>query len=526
MPALPTGTVTFLFTDIEGSTRLLLEVGKGYADILEEHADIIRAALSASNGVEIGTYGDAFFVVFREPVDGVRAALSAQRDLSAHSWSHGSPVRVRMGLHTGRGELGRDGYVGIDVHRAARIADAAHGGQVLLSNDTARVVEGALPRGTRLRDLGEHRLKDLADPERLHQLDDRGPPVRVPPPRSIEARPSTLPAELTSFVGRDAEMAGVERLLEHARLLTLTGAGGTGKTRLAIRVASRLLGSFADGVCFVDLSSVGDPAVVASTVAKALGVPEDGGRPVLEAVKDHLRDRETLLVFDNFEQVIDAAPVVEQLLAAAPRAKAIVTSRIVLSSRGEQEFQVPPLEPPDPTSPPDLATLRDADAVRLFVDRARAVVPGFQVDEGNAGAVAAITARLDGLPLAIELAATRLKVLSPQQILDRLAESFALLSSPSRTAPERQRTLRDAIAWSYELLDEPERRFFSRLSIFSGGWTLASADAVCDPTGTGLDVVDGLSSLVDKSLVRTNDAVDADPILDARDDPRVRAAAT
>jgi predicted ATPase/class 3 adenylate cyclase len=502
MPELPTGAVTFLFTDIEGSTRLLQEIGDRYADVLEQHADIIRAAISAAGGVEVSTHGDSFFAVFLRPIDGVRAAVSAQRDLAGHAWSHGAPVRVRMGLHTGKGEVGREGYVGIDVHRAARIADAANGGQVLLSDVTARLVEPAVPSGVRIRHLGEHRLKDLADPERLHELEIEGLPSRFPPPRTIEARPSNLPAELTSFIGRDAEMAEVERLLERSRLVTLTGAGGSGKTRLAIRVAWRLLGSFADGVCFVDLSNVEDPAVVASSLAKALGVPEAGGRPILDVVKDHLRDREVLIVVDNFEQVLEATPVIEELLAAAPRTKVIVTSRIVLSARGEQEFLVPTLAPPDPEWLPDLATLRALDAVRLFADRARAVVPDFQVNEGNARAVAAITARLDGLPLAIELAATRVKVLSPQQVVDRLADRFALLSSPSRTLPERQRTLRAAIAWSYELLDEPERRFFARLSIFSGGWTLSSADAVCDPAEIGLDALDGLSSLVDKSLVR------------------------
>jgi predicted ATPase/class 3 adenylate cyclase len=501
-PELPTGTITFLFTDIEGSTRLLQRIGADYAGVLEEHADVVRTAINEAGGVEVGTQGDSFFAVFRDAADGVRAATDAQRALAAHPWSHGAPVRVRMGLHTGRGERGREGYVGIDVHRAARIADAAHGGQVLLSIETAHAVEAALPPGVRLRALGAHRLKDLADPEQLHQLDIDGLESDFPPPRSIESRPSNLPAELTSFVGREAEIAEVERLVEGARLVTLTGAGGTGKTRLAIRVGSRLRGSFADGVFFVDLASVVDPAVVASTTAKALGVAEDGGRPVLDVLRSHLHDREVLVVFDNFEQVLAAAPTLEELLEGAPRTKAIVTSRIVLSVRGEQEFAVPPLAPPDPRALPDLATLRDGEAMRLFTDRARAVVPGFQVDEGNAAAVAAITARLDGLPLAIELAATRLKVLSPQQVLDRLSDRFALLSSPAGSLPERQRTLRDTIAWSYDLLSEAERRFFARLSIFSGGWTLESAEAVCDPAGVGLDVLDALSSLVDRSLIR------------------------
>jgi predicted ATPase/class 3 adenylate cyclase len=505
MPELPTGSVTFLFTDIEGSTRLLQEIGDRYADVLEEHADILRGAITAAGGVEVGTYGDSFFAVFSRPIDGLRAAVDAQRALDAHPWAHGAPVRVRMGLHTGRGDRGREGYVGIDVHRAARIADAAHGGQILLSDVTAGLIGPDLASGLSLRDLGEHRLKDLADAERLHQVDIEGLPSEFPPPRSIRARPSNLPAELTSFVGRESEIAEVERLLQSSRLVTLTGPGGSGKTRLAIRAAANVEGSFADGVCFVDLSSVRDPALVASTIGKALSIPEDGGRPVLEAVKEYLHDRAVLLVLDNFEQVLDAASVVEELLEAAPRSKAIVTSRIVLAARGEHEFLVPPLAPPDPERMPDLAALRDVEAVRLFTDRARAVVPDFRVDAANAPAVAAITAGLDGLPLAIELAATRMKVLSPEQVLERLADRLALLSSPSRTVPERQRTLLATIEWSYELLEEPERQLFARLSIFSGGWTLASADVVCDPASFGLDVLDGLSSLVDKSLLRRSE---------------------
>jgi predicted ATPase/class 3 adenylate cyclase len=502
MAELPTGTVTFMFTDIEGSTRLLQEVGDRFAGILNEHDAIIRAAIADANGVQVGSAGDSFFVAFGEPVNGVVAAVRAQRDLAAHQWSHGQPVRVRMGLHTGRGELGGDGYVGIDVHRAARIADAAHGGQVLLSDVTARLVEAALPAGVHLRSLGEHRLKDLDHAEHLHQLEIAGLPSQFPPPRSLEARSSNLPAELSSFVGREAEMAEIERLLQRSRLVTLTGPGGSGKTRLAIQVASRLLGSFTDGVFFVDLSSISDPTVVAPTVAKALAVPQQSGLPVLDAVKNHLRNRSALIVFDNFEQVLQAGSVVEELLAAAPRAKAIVTSRVTLSAPGEQEFEVPPLRPPDPASLRDLTTLRRSAAVRLFVDRAQGVVPRFELDEQNAATVAAITTRLDGLPLAIELAATRLKILTPKQLLDRLADRFALLSSSSKTLPERQRTLRGAIEWSYELLDERERRLFARLAIFTGGWTLASAAAVCDPKSIGLDALDGISALVDKSLLR------------------------
>jgi len=407
-----------------------------------------------------------------------------------------------MGLHTGEGIPGGDDYIGIDVNRASRIADAAHGGQVIVSDATRGLVEHALPEGTSLRDLGEHRLKDIIHPERLHQLVVEGLPADFPPPRTVDARPNNLPAQLTSFVGREEEIAEVERLLARPRLLTLTGAGGTGKTRLALQVATKMLKEFRDGAYFVDLSSVTDPALVPSAVAGALGVPEVAGRPILDGVKDHLRDRELLLVIDNFEQVAEAGPVIEDLLTAAPGLKVLVTSRVVLSLRGEHEYVVPPLEPPDPERLPDVLTLGRFEAVQLFTERALAVQPGFRLTEENAPAVAEITARLDGLPLAIELAATRTKLLTPQQLLPRLQDRLSMLTSGARTLPQRQRTLRDAIAWSHDLLEAADRRLFARLSVFRGGWTLEAAEAVCDPEGLGLDILEGVGSLVDKSLVR------------------------
>jgi predicted ATPase/class 3 adenylate cyclase len=511
MPELPTGTVTFLFTDIEGSTRLLQELGDRYAAIRDEHADIVRRAIAEGDGVEVSTVGDSFFAVFRSPVGAVRAAVAAQRGLAAHDWPPGLPVRVRMGLHTGEGISGGDDYVGIDVNRASRIADAGHGGQVIVSDATRALVEHALPGGTSLRDLGEHRLKDLAHPERLHHLVVEGLPAEFPPPRTVDARPNNLPAQLTSFVGREEEIAEVRGLLDRPRLLTLTGAGGTGKTRLALQVAARVLKEFRDGAFFVDLSSVSDPALVPSAVAGALGVPEVAGRPILDAVKDHLRDRELLLVVDNFEQVAEAGPVIEDLLSSAPKLKVLVTSRVVLSLRGEHEYAVPPLEPPDPERLPDVLTLGRFEAVQLFTERALAVQPGFRLTEENAPAVAEITARLDGLPLAIELAATRTKLLTPQQLLPRLQNRLSILTSGARTLPQRQRTLRDAIAWSHDLLDDADRRLFARLSVFRGGWTLEAAEAVCDPEGLDLDILEGLGSLADKSLVRVTGADGGEP---------------
>jgi predicted ATPase/class 3 adenylate cyclase len=498
---LPTGTVTFLFTDIEGSTRLLQDLGQRYGAVRDGHAAILRRAIRAGGGVEVSTAGDSFFAAFASPAGAVRAAVAAQRELAGHRWPAGFPVRVRMGLHTGEGVLGGDNYSGIDVNRAARVAAAAAGGQVLVSDPTRVLVERDVPDGVSLRDLGTHRLKDLNLPMRLHDLVIAGLPADFPPPRTLDARPGNLPAPLTSFVGREAETAEAVRLLGRSRLLTLTGAGGSGKTRLALQVAGQLQPRYRDGAFFADLSSVTDPALVPSVLARALGVPEAAGRPVLAALCDHLRDKQLLLVVDNFEQVAEAGAVVERLLTAAPGLGVVATSRVVLAVAGEQELVVPPLELPDLRRLPGLDALGHSEAVRLFVERAQAARPGFRLTGENAPTVAEICARLDGLPLAIELAATRIKVLTPAQILPRLERRLSLLTGGARTLPDRQRTLRGAIAWSHDLLPGPQRRLLARLSVFAGGWTLESAEAVCDPGSLGLDVLDGLASLVDQSLV-------------------------
>ena len=499
MGQLPTGTVTFLFTDIEGSTRLLEELGDRYRAVQEDHFRLMRSAIAEGGGLEVRTEGDAFFVVFPTAAGAARAAAAAQRAFAAHRFPHGEPLRVRMGLHTGEGILGGDDYLGIDVNRAARIAAAGHGGQVLLSEATRALAEASLPAGVSLRDLGRHRLKDLARPEHLYQLVIEGLPANFPPLKTLDARPNNLPAQLTSFVGREQEIAAVEGLLADARLLTLTGPGGTGKTRLALQVAAEVLTDFADGAFFVDLSAITDPGVVPSEIAGALEVAEEPGRPILESLKDHLRDRELLLVLDNFEQVTDAAPPVLELIEHVPRLKVLVTSRAVLHLYGEQELPVPSLALPDPAHLPDLTSLSQYEAVALFIERAAAVKPDFAVTNENAPAVAAICVRLDGLPLAIELAASRVKLLSPQAILDRLEQRLPVLAATARNLPERQRTLRGAIDWSFDLLDDAERQLLARLSIFAGGATLEAVEAVAN---LGLDVLDGLASLVDKSLLR------------------------
>ncbi|HZD22650.1 MAG TPA: adenylate/guanylate cyclase domain-containing protein [Acidimicrobiia bacterium] len=511
MSELPTGTVTFMFTDIEGSTKLLDQLGgPRYRKSQDDHAAILRRAIAAGGGVEVRTEGDSFFAVFGNALGALDAAVSAQRGLANHQWAD-SPLRVRMGLHTGEGTPGGDDYVGMDVNRAARIAAAGHGGQVVVSEATRSLVQHALPDAVRLRDLGEHRLKDIGHPEHLYDLVVATLPSNFPPLASLGRRPNNLPLQLTTFVGREKEIADICYLLQTTRLLTVTGPGGAGKTRLALQAAAEMLTDFDDGAFFVDLSSVTDPELVPSAINIALGSVETGGRPLLDVVEDRLREKQLLLIVDNFEQVIPAAPIVERLLSNAPRLKVVATSRMALSLRGEQEYSIPTLQVPVPERSLDLMELCRLEAVRLFAERARAVRSAFEVTEANAAAVAGITARLDGLPLAIELAAKRIKLLTPEQMISHLDHGLALLSSKAPTLPERQRTLAGAIAWSYNLLSENERRLFARLSIFDGGWALDAAETVCDPPELGLDSIEGLGALVDHSLVARTDAPDGEP---------------
>jgi predicted ATPase/class 3 adenylate cyclase len=498
---LPTGTVTFLFTDIEGSTLLLREQKERYAALLSEHRSIVRRGLAKEGGEVIDAKGDSFFAVFASPVAAVRAAIDMQRELASHAWPGGADVRVRMGLHTGEGTRIGEGYVGLDVHRAARIGDAGHGGQVLLSGTTKELVQHAIPDGMELVDLGEHRLKDMPNPERLYQASIGALPAKFPPLRTLDARPNNLPAQMSSFVGRDQAIREVQAALDGTRLLTLTGPGGTGKTRLALEVGYRRLPAFVDGVWFLDLSAVTDPSVVPTEIAIAIGATGDPGQPVFQCLEEHLRDRKLLLILDNFEQVLDATLAIEHLLSHAPGLKVMVTSRSVLSVYGEREYPVTPLELPDPGNAEIIDRLSRYESVSLFVERARDIRPDFQLTPENALAVAEICSRLDGLPLAIELAAVRVNVLSPQAMLPRLDEALALLTTGPRNLPERQRTLRGAIDWSYRLLEEPERRLFAWLTTFSGGGSLEAIEAVADHS-LGVSMLDLLGSLVDHSLIR------------------------
>jgi len=501
MTDLPTGTVTFLFTDIEGSTRLATALGDGYARVLERHNAILREAIRGAEGHELATQGDSFFCVFTQPAHAVRAAVQAQRALADSPWPAGGAIRVRMGMHTGEAALGGDNYVGLSVHRAARIAGVANGGQVLMSEPTTSEVRAVLPAEVRLRELGEHWLKDLEHPEHLTQLVIDGLQTEFAPLRAAR-RPVNLPAELTSFVGRGAEEELVESSLGEARLVTLVGPGGSGKTRLALRVAARMAGSYPEGIVFVPLEGVSEVELLPGAIAESLGLRQDGAIPVETLVANHLRERRTLVVLDNLEQLPSAAPTVARLLREARNLTILATSRVPLHVEGERTIAVPPLRVPDAERLLPIDELRQVEAVALFVERARNAEPSFELTEANAAAVAAICSRLDGLPLAIELAAARIRVLTPQAMLDRIERPLALLSGSGAGVPERQRTLRGAIAWSHDLLSVEERALFRRLAVFAGGWTIEAAEAVAADAG---DVVDGLDSLVDKSLVRRHD---------------------
>jgi predicted ATPase/class 3 adenylate cyclase len=523
----PIGTVTCLFSDIEGSTRLEIALGTGpYRDVLERHRELLRGAFAAHGGHEQGTEGDSFFVIFRGATEAISAAADAQRALAAEPWPDGVDLRVRMGLNSGVIESAGADVIGYAINQAARIAAAAHGGQVLLSDATRALVVGALPEDISLRDLGEHRLKDLRAPERLAQLLIEGVPADFPPPRSLNA-PNNLPTQLTTFVGRDKELAEAVALLASTRLLSLTGPGGTGKTRLSLQVAAASADEFPDGIWFVPLEPVREPALVIPTIARALGVADSRNRPAIETLADHIGERRMLLVLDNFEQVVAAGSEVADLLRRCPNATCLVTTRITLRVSGEQEYPVPGLPAPPDTSrlsevdrlnlprairEYDLDTLNQYEAVRLFIARASAIKPGFAVTNANAPAVAGISARLHGMPLAIELAAARIKLLTPDQILARLEHHLALLTAGSRDVPERQQTLRGAIAWSYDLLDDGSKLLVDRLSVFRGGCELEMAEIVCGPADElGMDVFEGLGALVDQSLVRIDDMAVGEP---------------
>ncbi|MCC6174427.1 MAG: adenylate/guanylate cyclase domain-containing protein [Chloroflexi bacterium] len=514
MAGLPTGTVTFLFTDIEGSTARWEHQPEAMRAALARHDALVRAAIVEHGGHVVKTMGDAFHAAFSRAPDAIAAALDAQYSLQAEPWGEIGPLRVRMSLHTGVAEE-RDGdYFGPALNRAARILSGGHGGQVLLSLVTSELVRDVLPKDVTLLDLGEHRLKDLIRPERVFQVVALDLPSEFPPLICLDARPNNLPVQPTPLVGRDDEIAAARQRLvrEDVRLLTLTGPGGTGKTRLALQVAAELIDHFGDGAVFVGLAPIRDPDLVASTIGQALGIHDLGNRPILDSLRAYLHERHLLLLLDNFEQILPAAPVVAELLSSCPGLKVLVTSRAPLHLRGEQELPVSPLAFPEPGSRVLASTVATWPSVALFVQRAADVRPDFTLTDETAALVAEICRRVDGLPLALELAAARVKMLSPEAMLTRLERRLPLLTGGARDLPERQRTLRDTIDWSYELLDEAEQRLFRRLAVFVGGSTLEAIEAVCDSdAAVGLDVLDGVASLVDKSLVRQIDGPDHEP---------------
>lgn len=496
-------TVTFLFTDVEGSTDLVRRLGdQAYSALLADHHRLLRDSVRAYQGQEVDTQGDAFFIAFAEAIDAAAAALAIQRAVGTHPWPATTPLRVRIGLHTGDAFRTGTGYVGMDVHRAARICAAGYGGQILVSQTTRDAVLDRLPDQATLRLLGRYRLKDLQEPEALYQLVHPELAVAFPPPRSLDSIPNNLPLQLTSFIGRERELADVRRLFSTTRLLTLTGPGGCGKTRLALQAAAELVDEFPDGVWFVELAALTDDVLVTQAVAPTVGVREESGRPLALTLADAVRSRRLLLVLDNCEHLIDAsARLTEALLLASPGLRVLTTSREPLGISGESTYRVPSLAMPDPTRTIVLRDLSHAEATRLFIERAATHQPGFKLTDADASAVAEICRALDGLPLAIELAAARVSVLPIGEIAARLDRRFSLLTGGRRTADRRQQTLRATLDWSHDLLDERERILFRRLGAFSGGFTLEAAEQVC-ANGLPPDaILDLLGSLINKSLV-------------------------
>jgi len=488
----PRGTVTLLFSDIEGSTRLLQRAGDAYADLLAAHRRLLREAFARHRGFEMDSEGDAFFIAFESANDAAAAAADAQLALTGHDWPDGNEVRVRMGLHTGEPRAVDGRYVGLDVHAGARIMAAGHGGQVLVSESTRALLDDRF----QLRDLGAHRLKDLSASQQLYQLQVEGLPADFPQLKTLDHRPTNLPVEPNAFIGRTRELKEAWAVLTRAdaRLVTLTGTGGAGKTRLALRLAAGAVEQYPNGVFFVSLAPVRDWELVVPSVAQTLGLREQPGETVLETLTEYVRDRRILLLLDNFEQVLPAAPSLSGLLGSAPGLNLLVTSRTPLRVAGERTYSVPPLDEPE--------------SVNLFVERAHAADAEFSVTDENARDVAEICSRLEGLPLAIELAAPRVRALPPAALLRRLDDRLKLLTGGAHDLDERQRTIRATIEWSYDLLPDAERALFAQLGVFVGGCRLDAAEALCK---ADLDILDGLQSLVENSLLRRRSDSDGEP---------------
>lgn len=501
--------VTFLFTDIEGSTRLWEEYPAQMRTALARHDALLHEVLEAHGGHVFKTIGDAFYAAFDQAHAAVVAAVAAQQALSTEPWPEHITLKVRMALYSGQVESRDQDYFGQSLNRLARLLATGHGEQVLLSQTTHELARDAFPPPCSLRPLGEHRLKDLGRPEVVYQLLHPALPAEFPPLRSLSsvALPNNLPLQVTSFIGRERELAEVKALLKTTRLLTLTGSGGSGKTRLSLQVAADLLDSFGDGVWLVELASLAEPLLVPQTVASVFGLPEEMGKPLLSTLTTYLKSKQLLLVLDNCEHLVDAcAQLAASLLKQCPQVVLLTSSREALGIAGESTYRVPSLSLPDPKQAPSAASLSQVESVRLFVERARAARPEFQVTDANAPALASLCQHLDGIPLALELAAAKVRSMSVDEVNHRLDQRFRLLTGGSRTALPRQQTLRSLIDWSYDLLTDAEKALLCRLSVFADGWTLDAAELVCaDQAVESVEVLDLLESLVNKSLCLTEE---------------------
>ncbi|MBV6402862.1 MAG: hypothetical protein CNIPEHKO_03178 [Anaerolineales bacterium] len=502
----PSGIVTFLFTDIEGSTKLWENHPEAMPSAHARHDQILREAIEANRGYVFQVIGDAFCAAFQKAADAVRASAAAQIALHNESWGD-CIIKARMGIHTGNAEIQENGdYQGyLPMSRVQRLMSAGHGGQTLLSQAAQTLVYDKLPEEISLRDLGERRLKDLRQPEHIYQLLIEGLPADFPPIKTLDLYRHNIPAQVTGFIGRKKEVAEIKNVLRSYRLVTLTGSGGTGKTRLSLQVAAELLDQFPDGVWFAELAPLTDPSLIPQTILSAFQASEQEGKTALQTLIERVRDRKMLLILDNCEHLIESsARIAETLLESAPSLRILASSREALGVRGELSWHVPSMTLPDINNQADVESLLQCESVRLFVECAAHAQPRFQLTRDNASHIAQICLRLDGIPLAIELAAARVKALSVEQVAARLDDRFRLLTGGSRTALPRQQTLRAMIDWSYNLLAEDEKKLFRRLAVFIGGWTLEAAEQICAGEDA-LDVMDLLARLVDKSLAIMED---------------------
>ncbi len=504
--ALPTGTITFLFTDVEDSSRLWESDRDAMASAMRRHDEILRQTCAAHGGYVFKTVGDSFCVAFQSAAGAVAAALAAQRAITSENFGPIHTFRVRMALHTGQCEERDRDYFGPTVNRTARLLDVAHGGQILLSDTTAKLMDEQLPPRALLRDLGTHRLKDLSHAERVHQLVADDLPSEFPALLSLGAHPNNLPFALTSFIGREEDVDEVKRLLAQHRLVTLVGAGGVGKTRLALQVGAQVLHDYRDGVWLVELAPLRDPKFVPAAVAKSLDLAETASVSTTELVTGYLKRRNALLILDNCEHVVGAvAELVDALLQSCEDLRILTTSREPIKIGGEHSLRVASLDVPEKGAALNATSAMQYSAIALFVERARSISADFQLSDDNVAAVAELCRRLDGIALAIELAAAQVKVLSVEHLGQKLDDRFRLLTGGSRTALTRQKTMRALVDWSYDLLTAKEQKLFCRLSVFANGWSMAAACAVCsDALLEEWAIVDGLASLVDKSLIVAN----------------------